>query len=103
MQDNYSILEKLITENLQPSVLKITDESHLHHSGIDSGTHYSIIIVSTHFNSQSRIQRERYLHKLFSDLIKVNVRLSWRLYTPDEYASVEKIEPTPKCLGGYHK
>lgn len=103
MHPYYHQLTEKITQAFAPTVLDVKDESYLHHSGHNAGTHFAITIVSEQFSKMSKVQRERSLHKLFSDMLAENVRLSWRLYSPVEFTSLEDVAPTPKCLGGFHK
>ncbi len=57
---------------LEPSVLQIEDESHLHkgHAGASNGAgHYRLSISSARFNGLSRIERQRLVYEALHDLI----------------------------------
>lgn len=63
-----------ITERLQalePSTLKITDESALHagHQGNGGGGHFKLEITSSHFCGKSLIMRHRLTYQVLADLM----------------------------------
>lgn len=64
----------IITERLQalePSALKITDESAMHagHQGNGGGAHFKLEITSSHFCGKSLIMRHRLIYQILTDLI----------------------------------
>lgn len=64
----------IITERLQalePSALKITDESAMHagHQGSGGGAHFKLEITSSHFCGKSLIMRHRLIYQILTDLI----------------------------------
>jgi len=64
-------IETALRETLQPAVLAITDDSHLHtgHAGAREGRHFSVRIVSERFNDLSRIKRHRLVYDALHLLI----------------------------------
>jgi BolA protein len=64
-------IEAALRESLQPAVLTITDDSHLHagHAGAREGRHFSVHIVSERFNDLSRIKRHRLVYDALHLLI----------------------------------
>jgi BolA protein len=64
-------IEAALRETLQPAALEITDDSHLHagHAGAREGRHFSVRIVSEHFNDLSRIKRHRLVYDALHLLI----------------------------------
>ena len=65
---NYvDIIENLLRECFQPSLLEVFDESESHrgHAGFREGrqTHFRIIISAKIFENMSRVSRERAIHK----------------------------------------
>jgi BolA protein len=64
-------IELALRESLQPSVLAITDDSHLHagHAGAREGRHFSVRIVSERFNDLSRVKRHRLVYDALHFLI----------------------------------
>ena len=72
---------------LQPSTLKIIDDSaqHVGHKGNTGGGHFSIVIVSSHFLQKSQIMRHRLIYQALSDLIPQQIHaLSIQAYAPHE-------------------
>ena len=67
-------LTDVITERLQvlePSTLKIIDESALHagHQGNGGGGHFKLEITSSHFCGKSMIMRHRLIYQTLTDLM----------------------------------
>ncbi|MCL5858384.1 BolA family transcriptional regulator [Neisseria meningitidis] len=82
----------LIRERLQtldPLVLEISDESHLHkgHAGNTGGGHYAVLVVSGRFEGVSRLNRQKTVKSLLKDLFSGGMihALGIRAATPDEY------------------
>lgn len=76
---------------LQPQVFELQDESHLHagHAGNQGGGHYALLVTSEAFHGLSRLNRQRLIKELLSDLFQGGQihALSIRAVTPDEYFS----------------
>ena len=68
-----NILHKLEKE-LNPTLIEIKDESHLHAnhnpSAKEGGTHFKIKIVSKKFKGKSRIERHRIVNNILEDELK---------------------------------
>lgn len=102
--------ESHMTHDIQNSLVntfclehcEVLDESYMHHSGKDAGTHFKLVIVSKDFIGKPLIQRHRQLQKLFASYIAQNIRMSFHCYTPEEFATTA-VPDTPHCRGGYHK
>ena len=68
----FAISEKL-TKSLSPSILVVTDESHMHrgHAGVRDATiqetHFNVEIVSEHFRDKNRVERQRMVNSLLKD------------------------------------
>lgn len=81
------MVQRLASLNLQ--VFEFTDESHLHvgHAGNKGGGHYAVLLVSDAFVGLSRIQRQRTVQDLLTDLFtgKQIHALSIKAQTPEEY------------------
>ena len=87
-------LEKIITEkintNLSPDFFKIVNfsDKHKNHYLEDNNdtSHIKLIIVSKRFDSLSKVDRERLVHKLISEEISNNIHsIRLKLYTLEEY------------------
>ena len=68
-----NILRKLEKE-LNPELIEIKDESHLHAnhnpSAKEGGTHFKIKIISKKFKGKSRIERHRIVNNILEDEFK---------------------------------
>ncbi len=74
MTDTTSKLEARLN-SLNPSYLKIRDDSALHagHAGNTGGSHYTITIVSDAFNGLSLINRHREVYEAVGDLMTSDI------------------------------
>ena len=81
-----SIEEKLAS--LQPSRLKLTDESALHagHEGAKGGGgHYRLTIVSAQFSGKNTVARHRLIYTALGAMMQQQIHaLAIRAYAPDE-------------------
>ena len=74
-------------QSLQPSALKIVDDSALHagHQGNGGGGHFTLHITSSHFSGKSLIMRHRLIYQALGDLMPHKIHaLSIHARTPDE-------------------
>lgn len=89
MTDTITKLQQVLT-NLNPSHLEIQDDSALHagHAGNTGGGHYTITIVSEHFDNLSLLKRHRLVYDTIGTLMKTDVHaLSIHAKTPAEFNS----------------
>lgn len=74
---------------LAPDVFELRDDSHLHagHAGNTGGGHYAILVVSSHFAGESRLNRQRIIKNALADLFSDGLihALSIKALTPEEY------------------
>lgn len=91
MSITQKIQEKL-TVGLSPESLEVIDESHKHigHAGHDGQgeSHFTVKIVSSAFESKSRLERQRLVYDLLAEEMAGRIHaLSLRLSTPGETKS----------------
>jgi len=66
----YTSIESKLTQAFSPAKLAIDDQSHMHrgHAGVKDAhskeTHFSVEIISDHFNGMNRVQRQRAVNAL---------------------------------------
>ncbi len=82
-------IESKLTAALQPTRLKVVDESELHkgHAGHRPGgeSHFRVEIVSAVFEGQSRIARQRRVYEILADELEAGVHaLGLKTLTPAE-------------------
>jgi BolA protein len=82
-------IEEKLQAALQPTVLEVEDQSHLHagHSGAREGgqTHYHIKVASARFSGKGRLERHRMVYALLADEIAGGVHaLALKTLAPGE-------------------
>lgn len=77
---------------LQPVILEISDDSHLHvgHAGAQDGRgHFSVRIVSPSFAGAGRLQRHRMVYKALDELMQSDIHaLAIEALAPEEVEEV---------------
>ena len=81
-------MRERLTTSLQPQMLDIEDESHLHvgHAGAQDGRgHFRVIIVADAFDGLTRVQRHQTIYAALGDLMQTDIHaLAVRALTPEE-------------------
>ncbi|PPE66457.1 BolA family protein [Caldimonas caldifontis] len=80
-------IETRLREVLDPVVLAVQDDSHLHagHAGAREGRHFSVHVVSQRFHGLSRLARHRLVYDALAPLIPQGIHaLALRTQAPDE-------------------
>jgi BolA protein len=81
-------IRQRLVEGLAPSQLEIVDDSHHHagHAGARDGRgHFTVIIVSAHFEGVRTVQRHRLVYDAVGDLMQTDIHaLSIHAMTPAE-------------------
>lgn len=64
-------MRKILERDFSPSLLSLTDESHLHrhHSQKGSGGHFRLHIQSMHFNGKNPVERHRMVYDSLGELM----------------------------------
>ena len=64
-------IQRELQAALQPDLLEVQDDSHLHagHAGAREGRHFSIRIISPRFEGLSRVARHRLVYDALHSLI----------------------------------
>ncbi len=83
---------------LQPEVLQVEDESHMHSRGQQS--HFKVILVSDLFNGVRKVQRHQKVYATLGDLMQQFHALALHTYSPDEWQTVQNAPDSPTCQGG---
>ena len=79
------MLEQRLQQALQPSYLKIIDDSdkHIGHTGHNGGSHFTIHIDSEQFNTLTSIQSHRLIYEAVGDMIPADIHaLSIKITKP---------------------
>lgn len=84
-----------------PSYFDIIDESYMHCSGPNAGTHFKVVMVSEAFTELKLLARQKAFNACVKHLWpgKHIHALTYKLYTPEEWAANPVIADSPDCLG----
>ena len=83
--DRENLIQQQLEAALQPSALKIIDDSHLHAGHGAQGGHYTVHIIAEVFEGKSLIQRHRLVYDALQDLMAGEIHaLSIQAKTPTE-------------------
>mmetsp|Transcript_21835 Transcript_21835/g.33190 ORF Transcript_21835/g.33190 Transcript_21835/m.33190 type:complete len:163 (-) Transcript_21835:225-713(-) len=107
-----SIIRKLVCQ-LQPSVLDVINESHMHNVPTNSETHFKVVVVAEQFSDvRSLVKRHRLINSILKDEIATEGpvhALSIVAKSPDQWEKmIDKsngeenivIGSSPNCRGG---
>jgi BolA protein len=95
-------IQAKLTTLLDPEVLDIINETHMHNVPADAESHFKVIAVSTIFEGKMLIARHRMINEALSEELAGRIHaLSLHTMTPDEYfEKAGKVSDSPECLGG---
>lgn len=69
-------MRELLEATLEPTELRIQDDSHLHvgHPGAKDGRgHFSVHIASPRFSGANRVQRHRMVYEALGDMMQTDI------------------------------
>ncbi|RME04290.1 MAG: BolA family transcriptional regulator [Planctomycetota bacterium] len=81
-------LHRLLRSSLNPTYLKIVDETHLHrgHSQARRGGHFRAVIVSDVFSGKSLLQRHRLVYQALGSAMGREIHaFSMKVFSPEEF------------------
>lgn len=100
----YKRIETILNEVLVPKYFEIENESHRHHVPDNSETHFRLVIVSSLFESLSRIDRHRLINKLLAEELQNGLHaLTLHLFTEEEWKTRKMVPASPACRDGYER
>ena len=91
-------IKNLLIDSLKPSILSITNESHMHNVPEDSESHFKIVIVSNNFKNQSNVKRHQLIYRVLDDIMKLIHALSIYAFDEDEYKENPIVLDSPNCV-----
>lgn len=93
------IEEKL--QSLEPTVLEVVNESHMHSVPQGSETHFKVVIVSKRFEGQPLVARHRLVYEALGDELRAGLHaLAITSKSPTEWEASPVALKSPPCLGG---
>ena len=95
-------IEEKLTGELQPQLLQVSNESHMHSVPPNSETHFKVVIVSADFDGKRKVARHQRVYGLLAEQLEGPVHaLALHTYTPAEWEQRQQNAPdSPDCLGG---
>lgn len=99
--DVQQTIETKLREQLTPSHLAVTNESHMHNVAPGSQTHFRVLVVSPEFEGLPRLQRHRRVHRALDAELATGVHaLAIDAWTEAEWEERGEASSSPKCRGG---
>lgn len=94
-------IQAKLSEALQPSMLEVANESHMH-GGPATESHFNITAVSATFADLNLLRRHQAVYKLLQSELAGGVHaLAMHLYTDQEWQQRQGSAPmSPDCRGG---
>lgn len=87
-EQRIKMIRERLLDSLEPEMLEIEDESHLHagHAGARDGRgHFRVMLVSEAFSGQSPIRRHRLVYSALGGLMETDIHaLTIQAYAPGE-------------------
>lgn len=93
-------IKSKIQKAFDPDVLDVVNESQNHSVPKGSESHFKLICVSDKFKGKNRVQRQREVYEVLSDLLKDKVHaLALHTFTPDEWTTASsRTLLSPQCM-----
>ncbi|XP_058813666.1 bolA-like protein DDB_G0274169 [Topomyia yanbarensis] len=94
-----------LTNKLFPVHLEVVNESYMHNVPKGAETHFKVLVVSEQFDGLPLIKRHRLVNEVVKEKLEGNFvhALSIEAKTPSQWNESYKLDPSPKCLGGFGK
>ena len=94
------IHDKLV-EAFSPQHLEVINESHGHNVPAGSESHFKVVVISSAFEGQMLIKRQRAVNKALEEELEAIHALAQVTLTPDEWQAKGGVVPkSPPCMGG---
>ena len=95
------LIEQKLKLALNPTYLKVENESHFHSVPKGSETHFRIDVVSLAFEQKKLLERHRIVNMILADEIAKIRACSLHTFTPQEWETRKNENlDSPKCAGG---
>ena len=88
----------LLNSKLNPSMLKVVNESHMHNVPEGSESHFKLIIVSESFKNIPTLKRHKIIYKELDNLMDLIHAVSIHPFDEDEYKKNPFTIDTPDCV-----
>ena len=95
-------IEQNLSTELQPDLLEVSNESHMHSVPPNSETHFKVVVGAAQFDGKRKVARHQQVYQVLADQLEGPVHaLALHTYSPGEWAQRQQAAPdSPDCLGG---
>lgn len=95
-------IEAKLQQALNPEILEVINESHMHNVPAGSESHFKVTIVSDQFEGKMLVARHRMVNKVLAEELNGVIHaLALHTLTPVQYFErAGKVADSPECLGG---
>lgn len=95
-------IETKLQQALNPDILQVENESHMHNVPAGSESHFKVTIVSGEFEGKMLVARHRMVNKVLAEELDGKIHaLALHTFTPEQYFErAGKVADSPQCLGG---
>ena len=95
-------IQQILSEQFQPAVLEVVNESHMHSVPPNSETHFKVVLVTDAFEGKRKVARHQAVYAALADQLQGPVHaLALHTYTASEWQERQREAPeSPDCLGG---
>lgn len=91
----------LLTRELQPVHLEVTNESHKHSVPPGSESHFKVVLVSDLFEGKRQVQRHQTVYAALRPVFDQGLHaLALHTWSPTEWSPGQQAPGSPDCLGG---
>ena len=97
-----ALIEKKMTDALQPVFLMVENESSRHAVPENSQTHFKVVVVSDVFEKMSLLARHRLVNELLKDELAGPIHaLALHTFTMTDWQKKNRLAPdSVNCMGG---
>lgn len=93
-------IEAKLRAEFSPTLLEVTNESHMHNVPPGSESHFKVVLVTDAFTGLRQVQRQQRVYATLSAELDGEVHaLAQHTYSPAEWAEAS-VPDSPACLGG---
>ncbi len=95
-------IEKKLEQALNPEILAVANESHMHNVPAGSESHFKVTLVSEAFSGKRLVARHRMVNQVLAEELNGQIHaLALHTLTPAEYFErAGKVADSPLCMGG---
>ncbi|HPE60149.1 MAG: BolA family transcriptional regulator [Thiothrix sp.] len=95
-------IETKLQQALNPAVLEVVNESHMHSVPPGSESHFKVTVVSPAFDGLKLVARHRRVNQVLAEELSGRIHaLALHTLTPDEYTARDgRVADSPRCHGG---